>query len=142
MNQTFLFSISELIYCSIIFKWWMSTAFNLNFSLMAFEQLEFSTGHGYCDTGQPFVMVISKYPCQSHYSLAFDSGSGTTCFNDLGLFRPRIKPLSPHARRTLYHYAAVVTLVYIYICIFIGVICCFPRKYQNCILIKFFFHLS
>ena len=42
------------------------------------------TCHIYCDTGQPFKMVTSEDPWHSHLGC----GALTTCFNDLGLYRP------------------------------------------------------
>ena len=51
----------------------------------------------YCDTGQLYIMSISKDPW--HYDAtccqAFCSGAGPTWFNDLGLSRPGIEPRSP-----------------------------------------------
>ena len=39
----------------------------------------------YCDTGHPFIMVISE-DCDTHtYYRAFSSGAVTTCFYDLGI---------------------------------------------------------
>ena len=46
------------------------------------------TCHIYCDTGQPFKMVTSEDPWHSHLGC----GALTTCFNDLGLYRPGIEP--------------------------------------------------
>ena len=46
------------------------------------------TYNTYCDTGHPFIMVISdrENPWHSHlYCRAFRSGALTTCFYDLGL---------------------------------------------------------
>ena len=43
--------------------------------------------------------------------VAFGSGAVTTCFYDLGLSRPGIKPRSPHTRRTLYLYATAVVII-------------------------------
>ena len=42
--------------------------------------------HAYCDTGHPFIMVISEDPWHSRL-LPFGSGAVTTCFYDLGLSR-------------------------------------------------------
>ena len=39
--------------------------------------------HVFCDTGHPFIMVISEVPWQSHQ--AFSNAAVTTCFYDLGL---------------------------------------------------------
>ena len=43
--------------------------------------------HTYCDTGYPFIMVISEDPWQHTYGRALSSGAVTTCFYDLGLSR-------------------------------------------------------
>ena len=45
------------------------------------------TCHTYCDTGQPFIGVISEDPC----CRAVGSGAVTTCFDDLGLSRQGIE---------------------------------------------------
>ena len=47
------------------------------------------TCHTYCDTGQPFIMVIDEDPWHSHLVL-----SVWLPFNDFGLFRPGIEPRS------------------------------------------------
>ena len=41
----------------------------------------------YCDTGNPFMMVISEDPWHSHCCGAFSNRVLTTCFNDLRLSR-------------------------------------------------------
>ena len=43
--------------------------------------------HNYCDTGHPFIMVISKDPWHSHLLPSVCSWAVTTCFYDLGLSR-------------------------------------------------------
>ena len=43
--------------------------------------------HTYCDTGHPFIIVISRTSDTHTYSRAFSSGAVTTCFSDLGLSR-------------------------------------------------------
>ena len=46
----------------------------------------FFSGHTYCDTAHPFIMIISE---DTHHTLcrAFDSVAVTTCFNNLVLLR-------------------------------------------------------
>ena len=39
--------------------------------------------HTYCDTGHPFILVISENPWYSHLLPRFSSGAVTTWFNDL-----------------------------------------------------------
>ena len=41
--------------------------------------------HTYCDTGQPFIMVISEDPSTHTYCRAFGSGAVTTYIYDIGL---------------------------------------------------------
>ena len=43
--------------------------------------------HTYCDTGHPFIKVISEDRDTHTYCRAFRSGAVTTCFHDLGLWR-------------------------------------------------------
>ena len=43
------------------------------------------TSHTFCETGSPFIMVISEDRDTNTYSRAFDSGVITTCFYDLGM---------------------------------------------------------
>ena len=43
--------------------------------------------HTYCDTGRPFIMVVSEGLWHSHLLLTFGSRVVTICFNDLGLSR-------------------------------------------------------
>ena len=64
---------------------WGATKIDLCLALMAIEQWRSITFHTYCDKGQPFIMVISEDPWQSHY----------ISFNDLGPSRPGIEPRSP-----------------------------------------------
>ena len=45
------------------------------------------TCHTYCDTGQPFIMVILEDTLHMHLMMTFGSGAVTTCFNDLDLCR-------------------------------------------------------
>ena len=54
---------------------------------------EYLTCHTYSDSGQPFIMIISKvtHTC----CRAFGSGAVTTCFNDFALSRRMIEPWSP-----------------------------------------------
>ena len=42
--------------------------------------------HTYCDTGHPFIMIISEDLCHWH-AMPINSGGVTTCLNDLGLSR-------------------------------------------------------
>ena len=49
--------------------------------------------HTYCDTGLPFIMVISVDPWHT-CCRAFGSGAATSCFYK-GLPRPEIEPWSP-----------------------------------------------
>ena len=49
------------------------------------------TCHTYCDTGLPFIMVMSEDPWHSHQLPSVWQWS----FNDLGLSRPGIEPRSP-----------------------------------------------
>ena len=52
---------------------------------------DFLACHIYCDTGHPFIVVISgNHEAQTH-SRAFGSVADTTCFNDLGLSRLRFE---------------------------------------------------
>ena len=54
----------------------------------------FITGHTYCDTGQPFIMVISGKTRDAHTCCRmFSSGAVTTCYKVL--VRPRIESRSP-----------------------------------------------
>ena len=41
--------------------------------------------HTYCDTGLPFIMVISEIPWHSRLMPSVWQGTVTTCFTDLGL---------------------------------------------------------
>ena len=50
--------------------------------------------HNCCDTGLPFIMVISEEDTHTCYQ-AFNSGAVTTCFYDLDLLRLGIGPRSP-----------------------------------------------
>ena len=43
--------------------------------------------HTYCDTGHPFIMVISEDRDTHTYCRAFSSGAVTTRFYNLGLWR-------------------------------------------------------
>ena len=60
------------------------------------------TCHTYCDTGQPFIMVISEVI--HTWCRAFGGGAVTTCFNDVGLLNRGSNPDLLPARRTLYHH--------------------------------------
>ena len=55
--------------------------FALCSAIIAIEQRGFFTVPHYCDTGHPFIMVISKDP------LAFSSWAVTTCFYHLSMSR-------------------------------------------------------
>ena len=46
------------------------------------------TYHTHCETGLPFIMVISRTRDTHTCCRAFGSGTVSTCFNDLGLSRP------------------------------------------------------
>ena len=52
------------------------------------------TCHTYCDTGQPFILVISEDPWYLHLLPSVRQWCDTACFNDLGLSRPGIEPRS------------------------------------------------
>ena len=52
------------------------------------------TCHTYCDTGLPFIMIISEDPWHSHL-LPSVCGVVTTWFYDSGLSRPGIEPRFP-----------------------------------------------
>ena len=49
--------------------------------------------HTICDTGHPFIMVISEILWHSHLRPNVCSRAVTTCFNDLGLWRLGFKRL-------------------------------------------------
>ena len=49
----------------------------------------------YCDTGQPFIMVISEDPWRAHLLPSIWHRAVTTCFKDLGLSLLGIEPQSP-----------------------------------------------
>ena len=58
--------------------------------------------HTYCDTGHPFIMIISEDPW--HFTCwAFVSGAVNTCFYDLG--DRGSSPNLTHTRRMFYFYA-------------------------------------
>ena len=76
---------------------WRASNFDQCKAPMAIEQWEFFRCHIYCDTGHPFIMVISEDPWHSRLLRAFGSGDVTICFYEWG---NRTLYL-PHARRTL-----------------------------------------
>ena len=53
------------------------------------------TCHTYCDTGLPFIMVISEDPWHSHLLPSVWQWSCHTCFYDSGVSRPGVEPWSP-----------------------------------------------
>ena len=59
-------------------KFWLYSARTI------IEKWGFFSVPTYCDTGHPFIMVISEEPWNSHLLLSFGSGSVTTYFYHLG----------------------------------------------------------
>ena len=72
-----------LEYFSVIWRshlyWWLQSNFDLYSALVTIAQWGFfSMPLLYCDTGHPFIMVVSKDPWYSHLLLGFCSGAVTT----------------------------------------------------------------
>ena len=63
--------------------------------ILTYARHSWSLSHTHCDTGLPFIKIISEDPWHSTCCRAFCSGAVTTCFHDLGLSRPGIEPRSP-----------------------------------------------
>ena len=51
--------------------------------------------HTYCDSGQPFMMIISEDQLHSHLLPSFDRGAVTNFFKDLDLSQSGIETQSP-----------------------------------------------
>ena len=65
---------------------WRAANFDLCSALIAIEQWGSLACHTYCDTGHPFIMVISEDPWHN-YCRTFSSETVTICFYDLGVSR-------------------------------------------------------
>ena len=77
---------------------WRATNFDLCSALMTSNRESSLACHTYCDTDrvmQPFIMVISEDPWHSHLLPSVWQWSCPTCFKDLGLYWPGIKPRLP-----------------------------------------------
>ena len=63
---------------------WRAANVDLCSALMDIKQWGFFSGHTYCDTGHPFIMIILRTRDTHTYCRVFSSGAVTACFYDLG----------------------------------------------------------
>ena len=74
------------IHVSLFLFVWGFTSHSRKFHAWSLSRESSLVCHTYCDTGHPFVMIISE--CHTHtFCQTFGSGSVTTCFYELGLSR-------------------------------------------------------
>ena len=89
-NTTTICDPGEVLYplfiCFCLFVWGLSSHSRIFYSLPLSSEGSLAC-HAYCDTGRPFIKVISRTHDTHTYSRWFNSVAVTTCFINLGLSR-------------------------------------------------------